>query len=424
MSQAPPPSFGEAFRFWFQLGWTSFGGPAAQIAIMHREVVDRRKWVDEQHFLDGLNLCMLLPGPEAQQLSIYLGSLLHGRRGGLAAGLLFILPSVLILYGLALLYVTQGNVPWFVGAMRGLQPVVVAIVAASAVRLATRVLKTYLLRALALASFVAMAVFDTPFPIILLVAASLGALLGRIRPDLLVGAHGAGDRAGAPMPGAMRAHPVRTLLVGLALWWLPVVLLALALGPRDLLVSLGVFFSKVAVITFGGAYAVLPYVANEVVRTYGWVSLDATIAGLAFAETTPGPLIMVLQFLGFVAGWNADGAHALWRASAAAALTTWVTFVPCFLWIFLLAPYVARVRHIEPLRHALTAVSATVVGVIVTLGVWFARHALSSEAHGVDWLAAATAGAAYAALRYERLGLTALVGIGVALGLLRQALGW
>lgn len=409
------PSFAEALRYWHQLGWTSFGGPAAQIGMMHRELVERRRWIDEDQFLTGLNLCMLLPGPEAQQLAVYLGTLLHGRRGGLAAGLLFIVPGILILYSLSLLYVWQGATQEFVAILRGLQPIVIAIVAASAWRLAVRVLITPSLGLMTLATVIAMHAFSVPLPVVLLAAGLGGVMIGKYQPHWL----------GNPTPVAASItppdphHTGLTLGAGLILWWLPIGIAGLALGFNALVVRLGLFFSKVAVITFGGAYAVLPYVATELVEKYKVLSLDATMAGLAFAESTPGPLIMVLQFFGFVAGWNHATAHPWLGATAAAAMTTWVTFVPCFLWIFLLTPHVGRLQRLRYLQYALRAVTASSVGVILMLALWLARHVLLPDAMRVDWLSVLVALLAFRSLQTTKIGLLPLLGTGALLGVLR-----
>jgi chromate transporter len=396
------PTFGEAFRFWLKLGFISFGGPAGQIAIMHRELVERRRWISEQRFLHALNYCMLLPGPEAQQLATYVGWLLHGSWGGVVAGALFVLPSAVILWGLSWAYVTLGSVPWIVGMLYGLKPAVLAIVAAAVLRIGQKVLKNPLMFALAASAFVALAVFAAPFPAVVLAAGLLGWIGGRIAPEkfaVLKGHGKADDEASgeAPPPSIWRA--VKVLLICGALWWGPILAVGALLGWDSAFFQQGIFFSKTAMVTFGGAYAVLPYVSQQAVEHFGWLKPTQMMDGLGLAETTPGPLIMVLQFVGFVGAWQQPGGlPPLAAATLGAAITTWATFVPCFLWIFLGAPYIERLRGNVRLNAALSAITAAVVGVILNLAVLFGWHVLRPEAGRWDWFATAVTVVALAGL--------------------------
>ncbi|MBY0338835.1 MAG: chromate efflux transporter [Acetobacteraceae bacterium] len=385
------PTFREALRVWARIGCLSFGGPAAQIALMHREVVEGRRWVSEKRFLQGLNFCTLLPGPEAMQLATYLGFLMHGVRGGAAAGLLFVLPGALVLLALSLIYATLGSVPLISGLFFGLKCAVLVLVVEALLRVARRALKGPAPWALAFAAFAALFLFGVPFPIVVLGAAAVGFLA----PGAFAGGgHGAAkgdapallDMLLAREPGriaAMAPAARRAGLVALALWLWPVALLMPAGG---LYADIAWFFSKMAVVTFGGAYAVLAYVAQEAVEHYRWLSAAEMLAGLGLAETTPGPLILVLQFVGFLAGWREDG---LVGALAGTGLTLWVTFLPCFAWIFLAAPYIERLNDNPKLGGALAAVTAAVVGVIANLALWFGLRVVFTRmergALGVEW---------------------------------------
>lgn len=386
------PGFGEAFRFWLKLGFISFGGPAGQIAIMHRELVERRRWISEPRFLHALNFCMLLPGPEAQQLAVYIGWLLHRVRGGLVAGLLFILPSIVILWLLSYVYVVYGRLPAVIAIFYGLKPAVIAIVAAAALRIGSRTLNRASSWAIALVAFAAITA-GAPFPLIILGAALTGLLfLRRSSPDTRPDSAGLGA---APSWG----RSIRVAGLGLALWWLPILSAGALHGWENSLFREGVFFAKAAVVTFGGAYAVLPYVAQQAVEQHGWLNASQMMDGLALAETTPGPLIMVLQFVGFLGGWNQPGSLSpLVAATLGALLTTWATFAPCFLWIFLGAPYIERLRENARLTAALSAVTAAVVGVIANLALWFAWHVVVPSPGLVDWFALALSVAAFVAL--------------------------
>ena len=394
------PTFREALRFWLKLGFISFGGPTGQIAIMHTELVEKRRWISEARFLHALNFCMLLPGPEATQLATYIGWLLHRTWGGIVAGALFVLPSAIILWALSWIYISFGNVPWIAAIFYGLKPAVLAIVVAAVIRIGKRALKNGLLWTLAGTSFIALYWFKAPFPLVIATAAFIGFAGGRWWPGRFGAPTDAkpetqtaaviGDSTTAPahaLPSWRRA--LRVTVTSVALWWIPLLLLALWLGPAHTLVQQGIFFSKAAMVTFGGAYAVLPYVSQQAVENHQWLTTSQMLNGLGLAETTPGPLIMVLQFVGFVGGWQHPGAlPPLLAATLGAAITTWTTFVPCFLWIFLGAPHIEQMRRNHLVTSALSAVTAAVVGVILNLAVWFGVHILVPENQSPDWIAA------------------------------------
>ena len=442
MSAAPPhdseptpvhPGFTEALRFWLKLGFISFGGPTGQIAIMHMELVERKRWIGEERFLHALNFCMLLPGPEATQLAIYCGWLLHRTWGGLVAGVLFVLPSAFILWGLSFVYVTYGNMPWIAAVFFGLKPAVLAIVVAAVLRIGAKALRNAVMWSLATLAFVAIFFFHVPFPAIILAAALLG-YVGGLRWEKVfnvVKGHGAKSARGRTAviddshaaPAHTRpsvARLLRVLAAGLALWWLPVLAAALAQGRTGTLVQESLFFSKAAMVTLGGAYAVLPYVAQQAVENFHWLTAPQMLDGLGLAETTPGTLIMVLQFVGFLGGWNHPGALSpLLAATLGAALTTWVTFVPCFIWIFLGAPYLEQLRNQTRLTCALSAVTAAVVGVVLNLGVWFGLHVIVPAAGTVDWFVVVVAVAAFVALQRFKAGIIPVVLAGAGLGLLK-----
>jgi chromate transporter len=369
------PSFSEAFNVWLKIGCINFGGPAAQIALMHRVVVDEKKWVDDARFLHALNFCMLLPGPEAQKLATYLGWLLHGVRGGLAAGILFVLPGAFVMLALSLLYALGRGISVVDGILFGIKAAVLVIVIEALIRIGKRALKTSVLLGLAAAAFVGIFFFALPFPLIVAASALIGYLVSRQSPKLL----GLTDKAvdvPPPSPNRWRQFAVASL-VGLLVWWAPVALAALIVGPRHVLVSIGVFFSKLSVVSFGGAYALLAYMAQQAVETYGWMTAPEMVDGLGLAETTPGPLILVTQFVGFLAAFREAAPFSPITAGVlGAAMTTWVTFVPSMLWIFAGAPFVERLRANRQLSGALAAITAAVVGVILNLSVWFALHVL------------------------------------------------
>jgi chromate transporter len=395
------PTFREAARFWLKLGCIGFGGPAGQIAIMHRELVERRRWIEEADFSKALDFCMLLPGPEAQQLATWLGWRLHGTRGGIVAGTLFVLPAAFLLLGLSWLYMAGGHLPWLADVFRGLAAAVVALVFAAVPRLARRALKNSVHWVLAAASFCAIYFFNAPFIAILLVAATSGWISARSQPSV-------------PRNNAVASSWRGTLVMAvicLLLWWMPIVGVAAWLGWDSTPARMGLFFSQAAVVTFGGAYAVLPYVAQNAVETHGWLSNAQMISGLALAETTPGPLIMVLQFVGFVGGWQNPGS--LPPATAAvlcAALTTWVTFLPSFLFILVGGPHIEKVFALPWLSGALSGITAAVVGVVLNLAVNFSRHALWPANSGIDWFVGTLAVVAFFALNRFPSALLPVVG--------------
>jgi chromate transporter len=369
------PSFGEAFLVWLKIGCINFGGPAGQIALMHRVLVDEKKWIDEARFLHALNFSMLLPGPEATQLATYVGWVLHGVRGGLAAGILFVLPGALVMLGLSLLYALGRGVAAIDGALFGIKAAVLVIVIEALIRIGRRSLKTNLLAALAAAGFVGIFFFALPFPAIVIAAALIGFFVARGHPERLALQNG-GTRTEAAPPGALR-HAIAAIIFGLVLWFSPIALAVLLLGGNHVLVAIGIFFSKLAVVSFGGAYALLAYMAQQVVETHGWMTASEMVDGLGLAETTPGPLILVTQFVGFIATFrNAAPFSPVAGGILGAALTTWVTFVPSMLWIFAGAPFIEQLRANRQLTGALAAITAAVVGVILNLSVWFALHVL------------------------------------------------
>jgi chromate transporter len=369
------PSFRGAFLVWLKIGCINFGGPAGQIAMMHRILVDEKKWIDEPRFLHALNFSMLLPGPEATQLAVYVGWVLHGVRGGLAAGILFVLPGAFVMLGLTLLYAYGRGVSAIDGALFGIKAAVLVIVVEALIRIGKRALKSWLMVSLAAAAFVGIFFFDLPFPLIVGAAALVGFFVARKHPKLL-GMEAKPDIAVDHGSGRWRQSGI-ALAIGLTIWWLPVALIALALGPDHTFVEIGLFFSKLAVVTFGGAYAVLAYMAQEVVQVHHWLAAPEMVDGLGLAETTPGPLILVTQFVGFLAAFRTPAPFsALTGGLIGAALTTWVTFVPAILWIFVGAPFLEELRGNRKLAGALAAITAAVVGVILNLSVWFALHVL------------------------------------------------
>jgi chromate transporter len=391
-SAPPPVPFWEAFRFWLRLGFISFGGPAGQIAIMHIELVERRRWISERRFLHALNYCMLLPGPEAQQLATYIGWLMHRSWGGIVAGALFVLPSLALLIGLSWAYVALGHLPVVAGLFYGIKPAVIAIVASAAHRIGTRTLKNPMLWSIAVASFVAIFAFRVPFPLIVATAALIGYLGGRIVPQHFSagGGHGQASKSygraliddDTPTPAHARfGWPGcgRVALAGAVLWLVPMAALAVTFGWKHTLTQMGWFFSKAALLTFGGAYAVLPYVYQGAVDHYAWLTAEQMIDGLALGETTPGPLIMVVAFVGFLGGYLQAlfGPDHLFLAGAtAAALVTWFTFLPSFVFILAGGPLVESTHGDLRFTAPLTAITAAVVGVIASLAVFFAYHVL------------------------------------------------
>ena len=422
--ETQPPkavSFAEAFRFWLKLGFISFGGPAGQIAIMHQELVERRRWISERRFLHALNYCMVLPGPEAQQLATYIGWLMHRSWGGIVAGGLFVLPSLFILIALSWIYIAFGNVPLIAGLFYGIKPAVTAIVVHATHRIGSRALKNSLMWAIAAAAFVAIFALNVPFPAIVAAAALIGYLGGRIAPDKFSasGGHAATKKSYGPAlidddtPTPQHAlfsysRLAQIASIGALLWLIPMALLTAAYGWQHTLTQMGWFFTKAALLTFGGAYAVLPYVYQGAVGQYGWVTSTQMIDGLALGETTPGPLIMVVAFVGFVGGYvkAVFGADNLFLAGAlAATLVTWFTFVPSFLFIFAGGPLIETTHNDLKFTAPLTAITAAVVGVILNLALFFGYHVLWPKGitGGFDWVSALIAIAAAVALfRYQR----------------------
>ena len=435
-TQAPSPvSFMEALRFWLKLGFISFGGPAGQIAIMHTELVERRRWISEKRFLHALNFCMVLPGPEAQQLATYIGWLMHRTRGGIVAGALFVLPSLFILIGLAWVYIAYGNVPWVAGVFFGLKPAVAALVVHAAHRIGSRALKNRWLWAIAAAAFVAIFGFDVPFPAIVIGAALIGYFGGRRAPQVfaLGGGHGAAQQGYGPAliddhtptpahAGFSRRRLAQVLAIGFALWAGAMGLLVGSVGVNATLTQMGWFFTKAALLTFGGAYAVLPYVYQGAVEHHHWLTGAQMIDGLALGETTPGPLIMVVAFVGFVGGWvqQALGPDALFFGGAlAATVVTFFTFLPSFVFILAGGPLVESTHGNLKFSAPLTAITAAVVGVILNLALFFAYHVLWPQGFGGPFSVASaliTLAAAVALFRFK-VGVIPLLGACALAGL-------
>ena len=450
MTEAPSVPFATALRTWTRIGLESFGGPAGQIAVMHRVLVDEKRWISEERFLHALSYCMLLPGPEAQQLATYVGWLLHGTRGGLAAGLLFVIPGALVMFTLSSLYAAFGTVPFVAALFVGVKSAVLALVLEALVRIGRRALKHRVHVAIAAAAFVAIFAFGVPFPAIVATAAGLGLWLARLFPATVASearpASGGGHAVDALLDGALPQHAqasagraLRVAATWLTLWLVPVAALAMAAGRHHVFTEIAVLFSKLAVVTFGGAYAVLAYVAQQAVATQGWLSAGQMLDGLGLAETTPGPLILVLQFVAYLAAYRDPGTLAPWLAGAiGSAIALWVTFAPCFLWIFLGGPYIERVRGNAALRGALSGITAAVVGVVANLAVWFSLHVVFGTVRPLraGWLAlpvpelatlapaalAIAVAAAIAAFRFH-VGMFALLAGSAVAGLALHAAG-
>jgi chromate transporter len=437
-------SFAEAFRFWLKLGFISFGGPAGQIAIMHRELVERRRWLSEERFLHALNYCMLLPGPEAQQLAIYIGWLMHRTWGGIVAGAFFVIPSIFILLALSYIYAAYGNVPAVAGVFSGFKPIVVAIVVEAVLKIGGKALKRRAHFLIAAASFVAIYLLHVPFPLIILAAGLVGLLGSRYAPEIFQAAPPDSRKTNAetkdnkptdlplviddhaPPPIHTlpnRARTVKTLAVGLFLWILPFLSLVVWRGWNSLHAQEYRFFTQAALVTFGGAYAVLAYVTQAAAGSFGWITKVQAVDGLALAETTPGPLIMVLQFVGFMAGWNNPGEMSQTASAVTGALvTTYVTFLPCFLFIFLGAPYIEEFRGNKNLTGALSGVTAAVVGVILNLALVFGAAVIFPNGliGNTDCFAAAMSVAAFVALYRFKADVLSVVLAGGLIGLLRM----
>jgi chromate transporter len=434
---AHPPTPAEAFRVWLKIGLLSFGGPAGQIALMHRVLVEEKRWVSEPQFLHALNFCMLLPGPEAQQLATYVGWLLHGTRGGLVAGTLFVLPGAVVILALSLLYASFQGVALLAAVFLGIKAAVLMIVIEAVMRIGRKVLKNATMVTIAAAAFVGIFALALPFPLIVLSAAVAGFIGARIAPArfVIIAAADSDTVSRATRPSLLRTAKV--LVTGIVSWSLPVVAAALVLGPGHVFVAEGLFFSKLATVTFGGAYAVLAYMAQEAVAFHGWLSAGEMIDGLGLAESTPGPLIMVTQFVGFMGALRNPGPlEPVTAAVLGSALTVWVTFVPCFLWIFLGAPYVERLRGNVRLSGALSAITAAVVGVILNLALWFGMHVLFTEVgtvagagvqlavptlSSVDPLAVALAAVAAGMLLWRRAGVIRTLAVCAALACVASA---
>ncbi len=377
-------SFSEALRVWVRVALLSFGGPAGQIAVMHRILVEEKRWVSESRFLHALNYCMLLPGPEAQQLATYIGWLLHGWRGGMVAGLLFILPGFLSILALSLVYALYQNAAPVEAIFFGLKAAVVAVVIAAVFRIGSKALKNRIMVAIAALAFIGIFFFTIPFPVIVLGAGVIGLIGGRLRPDLfaVLKSHNAPDDPPTALTDHSKPHTAPSwrrslgiLALWLPLWFIPIAALAMLLGPRHILTTQALFFSKAAVVTFGGAYSVLAYIAQQAVETHHWLQPGEMLDGLGMAETTPGPLIQVVQFVGFMGAYrNPDPFHPVTAAVLGSFITTWVTFTPCFLWIFLGAPHIEHLRGHKILAAALSTITAAVVGVILNLAIWFGIH--------------------------------------------------
>jgi chromate transporter len=431
------PPFGEFVRTWLKIGCINFGGPAGQIAMMHRIAVDEKKWIDEPRFLHALNFCMLLPGPEAQKLATYIGWLKYGVRGGLIAGILFVLPGALVMLGLSLVYALGRGIPLIDGALFGIKAAVLVIVIEALIRIGRRALKTPAMLALAAAAFVGIFFFSAPFPLIVATAAAIGYIAAQYDPARL-GLSPLDEAAMAPAEGRWRQFAL-SAVIGLSAWWTPVVLAAVLLSPDHVLVDIGTFFSKLAIVSFGGAYALLAYMAQEAVQTYGWMTAPEMIDGLGLAETTPGPLILVTQFVGFLAAFRDPVPFSpVVSGLLGAVITTWVTFTPSMLWIFAGAPFVEPLRASKRLSGALAAITAAVVGVILNLSVWFALHVLFGhvEERHTGWLrwfafdplqidirAAALAAIAAIIAFGLRRGLTEVVAIMAGLGMATSLAG-
>ncbi len=423
-----PVGFWEAFRFWVKLGFINFGGPAGQIAIMHRELVERKRWISEGQYLRTLNFCMLLPGPEAQQVATYIGWRLHGTLGGIVAGSFFVLPSIFVLLLLSWLAVAHSDVPAITGLLYGVQPVVIAIVAEAVMRIGKRALGHVALVAFAVLAFAALFFLSVPFPLVIMAAAVGGIVLQRFVPDAFrQGGHGPDEEASAvdEAPSSVRPSAMRNLrLLGtfLVLWAVPVGAVWIWRGGEDVLVKEALFFTGAAFVTFGGAYAVLSYISNVAVNGYGWLSADQMVQGLGLAESTPGPLIMVTQYVGFLGAWNKapEGFDPLLYGTLGALLTTYVTFLPCFMFIFLLAPYIELLANNERIRAALTGVTAAVVGVISNLAVFFAGRVLFPDGvsfAGLDVFALVIAIISFVVLQRFKIPIYLMVPAGALLGM-------
>jgi chromate transporter len=435
------PTLGEATAVWARIGLMSFGGPAGQIALMHRELVEERRWIAESRFLHALNFCMLLPGPEAQQLATYIGWLLHGTKGGIIAGVLFVIPGFVVITMLSAVYALFHEAGWLASLFFGLKTAVLAIVVEAVIRVGRRALENGIMLAIAAVAFVALFAFDVPFPAVILLAALVGFVGVRLNPALFSPPKHKAPAADLPSvigEGYAKASPslvsmLRTAGIWVGLWLAPLLIIVPAAGWSSSFGTLWVFFSQMAMVTFGGAYAVLAYVAQEAVANFGWLRPGEMIDGLALAETTPGPLVMVLSFVGFLAAYrDPAGLDPLLAGLLGSTLTTWVTFVPCFLWIFVGAPYIEKLRSNRELSGALSAITAAVVGVILNLAIWFGLHVLFKEVGifelgplriasphllTVNWTAVVLSVVAFLCLFRFKLGITWTLAVCGGLGL-------
>jgi chromate transporter len=388
--------FSEALRYWTKLGFINFGGPAGQIAIMHDELVEKKRWISDNRFLHALNYCMLLPGPEAQQLAIYIGWLLNGTWGGIAAGVLFVLPAFFLIMGLTWTYAVHGDIAWVAAVFYGLRAAVIGLVAVAVIRVGAKALKNPVMYAIAATAFVAIFFVKVPFPLIIAGAALIGLIGVRVRPAMFpaADAHGAADQADVLIAdhhdaaeSTSRFRSLKVIVVGLVVWWAPLAAVMLWRGGDDTVSKEAVFFSQAAMVTFGGAYSVLSYINQAAVHTFGWLQPGQMVTGLGLAESTPGPLIMVTQFVGFMGAYNHPGSlDPVAAGLLGASVTVWATFAPCFLWIFLGAPYIERLRGNRALNAALGAVTAAVVGVILNLAITFGIAALFSDVSRSEFL--------------------------------------
>ena len=429
------PTFGDAFRVWLKIGFLSFGGPAGQIALMHRLLVEERKWIDEDRFLHGLNFCMLLPGPEAQQLATYIGWRLHGVLGGVVAGLLFVLPGAAVIFLLSALYFQYRDLSLIEGVFFGVKAAVIAIVLEALLKVSKRALKSQVAYIMAGTAFAAIFLFNAPFPLIVIAATLIGFISAKTgRNWFPAKTNDTGETAAAKSSKISVRSALFTAAVCLALWVTPIIALLIFAGPDHIFTQEALFFSKMAVVTFGGAYAVLAYVAQQAVETYQWLAPGEMIDGLGLAETTPGPLVLVLQFVGFLGAANtATGFHPIIAGAIGSIIALWMTFTPCFLWIFMGGPFIERLRKAKALNAALSAVTAAVVGVVLNLSVWFAAHVIFRrirdvqagpidtiipDVASIDYLAFALAVLSAIALFRFRLGLLPLLGAAGAAGAL------
>ncbi len=423
------PTFAEAFGFWLKLGFISFGGPAGQIAIMHQELVDRKRWVSNERFLNALNYCMLLPGPEAQQLATYIGWLLHRLPGGIVAGAFFVIPSIFILFALSYTYAAYGAVPWVASIFNGLKAAIMAVVVAAVIKIGKKALKNSIMVGLAVVSFVCIYFLKVPFPVIVLAAGLVGLGGSYLLPakfDVIRGKTAADFDAGYVQicedPVECHINPstrrnILLIFVFMGLWILPVILLYTFL-PGKVFYTEALFFTKAAFLTFGGAYAVLAYIAQAGVEQYGWLTGPQMIDGLGLAETTPGPLIMVVQFVGFMAGWNAGVLSPVMGGLVGSLVATYFTFLPCFLLIFLGGPYIEKFRDIAKLSAALSSITAAVVGVVLNLAVWFGLQVLVPADGTFNWFAAVIGLAAFAAIQWFKIGMITVIAAAGAIGFL------